>query len=56
MMLFTAPQPAIVHGHVAPGFERVREAFADNFIRRRELGGACSVYRHWGRGRVRTTS
>ena len=33
-----------VEGHVSRGFEPVREAFADNFSRRRELGGACCVY------------
>lgn len=38
----TAPQPA--EGHVSRGFEAVREAFADNFARRRELGGACCAY------------
>ena len=37
---------AVVDGQVAPGFEAVRQAFADNFARRGELGGACSVYRH----------
>jgi CubicO group peptidase (beta-lactamase class C family) len=41
-MLVTASDP--VEGHVARGFEAVREAFADNFTRRRELGGACCVY------------
>jgi CubicO group peptidase (beta-lactamase class C family) len=35
-----------IHGFVRPGFEAVREAFADNFSRRDELGGACCVYRH----------
>jgi len=35
-----------LEGHVARGFEPVREAFADNFVRRGELGGACCVYRH----------
>jgi CubicO group peptidase (beta-lactamase class C family) len=35
-----------VHGDVAPGFERVRDAFADNFVHRRELGGACCAYLH----------
>jgi CubicO group peptidase (beta-lactamase class C family) len=35
-----------VEGHVSPGFEPVRDAFADNFARRRELGGACCVYWH----------
>jgi CubicO group peptidase (beta-lactamase class C family) len=34
-----------IHGHVSPGFEAVREAFAENFARRRELGGGCCVYR-----------
>ncbi len=34
-----------VEGHVSRGFEAVREAFADNFARRRELGGACCAYR-----------
>jgi len=33
-----------VEGHVSAGFEAVREAFADNFAHRRELGGACSAY------------
>ena len=33
-----------VEGQVSPGFEAVREAFADNFARRRELGGACCAY------------
>jgi CubicO group peptidase (beta-lactamase class C family) len=30
-----------IEGYVSPGFESVREAFAANFARRRELGGAC---------------
>ena len=34
-----------VEGHVSPGFEAVREAFAENVARRGELGGACCVYR-----------
>jgi CubicO group peptidase (beta-lactamase class C family) len=33
-----------VEGHVTPGFEAVRGAFADNFTRRGELGGACCGY------------
>ena len=37
-----------VMGHVSKGFEAVREVFADNFSRRRELGGACCAY-HQGR-------
>jgi CubicO group peptidase (beta-lactamase class C family) len=36
---------APIHGHVTPGFEPVREAFAENFARRGELGAACCVYR-----------
>jgi len=45
-MLFTVPERVIVHGHVTPGLETVREAFTDNFMRRGELGGACCIYRH----------
>lgn len=33
-----------VQGHVSPGFEGVRQTFADNFTRRGELGGACCAY------------
>jgi len=33
-----------VEGYVGRGFESVREAFAENFARRGELGGACCVY------------
>jgi CubicO group peptidase (beta-lactamase class C family) len=51
-----------VEGHVSRGFESVREAFAENFTRRRELGGACCVYHHgenvvdlWGGIRNRQT-
>ena len=43
-MLVTVPERVVVHGHVSPGFESVREAFADNFAQRRELGGACCAY------------
>ena len=42
--MFTAASHSI-EGHVSRGFEAVREAFADNFARRRELGGACCAYR-----------
>ncbi len=31
-------------GFVKPGFEAVREAFAENFERRHELGAACCIY------------
>ncbi len=34
----------LIEGHVSPGFETVRGAFAENFSRRNELGGACCVY------------
>jgi len=51
-----------IDGHVSPGFESVREAFAENFSRRHELGGACSVYHHgekvvdlWGGVRNKST-
>lgn len=33
-----------IQGHVSRGFEAVREAFAENFVRRQELGGACCAY------------
>jgi len=35
-----------IEGNVAKGFEAVRDAFLENFSRRKELGGACCVYRH----------
>jgi CubicO group peptidase (beta-lactamase class C family) len=35
-----------VEGCVSRGFEAVREAFAENFARRGELGGACCAYHH----------
>ena len=41
-MLAVASQ--VVEGHVTRGFEAVRDAFAENFARRGELGGACCVY------------
>ena len=34
-----------LEGDVRPGFEPVREAFVENFLRRGELGGACCTYR-----------
>ncbi len=33
-----------IQGHVSRGFEGVREAFAENFVRRGELGGACCAF------------
>jgi CubicO group peptidase (beta-lactamase class C family) len=35
-----------INGDVNRGFEAVRATFADNFARRRELGGACCAYHH----------
>jgi CubicO group peptidase (beta-lactamase class C family) len=53
---------SLVQGNVSPGFEKVRDAFVENFARRHELGGACSVYRHgekvvdlWGGVRNKST-
>ncbi|HJV49478.1 MAG TPA: serine hydrolase domain-containing protein [Geothrix sp.] len=40
----SASHPIRIEGQVNPGFEPVREAFAENFTRRHELGGACCVY------------
>ena len=39
-----ARNPVEIHGFVSPSFEAVREAFAENFARRRERGAACCVY------------
>jgi CubicO group peptidase (beta-lactamase class C family) len=51
-----------IGGHVSAGFEAVRDAFAENFSRRHELGGACCVYYHgekvvdlWGGVRNKAT-
>jgi Beta-lactamase len=35
-----------VEGQLGRGFEAVREAFAENFARRGEFGGACCAYHH----------
>ena len=35
-----------IEGHVSGGYECVRDAFVENFVRRRELGGACCIFRH----------
>jgi CubicO group peptidase (beta-lactamase class C family) len=35
-----------IQGFVGPGFEPLREAFAENFTKRNELGGAFCVYRN----------
>lgn len=39
-----ASQHIHIEGHVSAGFEAVRDAFAENFSLRHELGGACCVY------------
>lgn len=51
-----------IDGHVSAGFEAVRDAFAENFLRCGELGGTCCVYRHgekvvdlWGGVRNKAT-
>ena len=41
----TTPHARLVtEGYVSPEFETVREAFSENFDRRRELGGGCCAY------------
>jgi len=40
-----APKDIPIEGFVSSGFERVREAFIENFARRGEVGGACCIYR-----------
>ncbi len=61
-MAATAANQVVIEGTVAPGFEPVRAAFAENFSRRGELGAACAVYQHgekvvdlWGGIRDRAT-
>jgi CubicO group peptidase (beta-lactamase class C family) len=51
-----------ISGSVKPGFEAVREAFAENFTRRNDLGAACCIYYQgekvvdlWGGIRNKTT-
>ena len=38
----------VINGNVEPGFEKVKEAFAGNFIKLQEIGAACSVF-HQGK-------
>ena len=33
-----------IQGYVSRGFEAVQEAFTENFVHRRELGGACCAF------------
>ena len=44
LMRVAVPSSVAVQGTVSPGFEAVRDAFAENFARRGELGGACCAY------------
>lgn len=51
-----------IEGHVSAGFNAVRDAFVENFSRRRELGGACCMYHRgekvvdlWGGVRNKST-
>jgi len=57
------PSALRIEGHVSPGFEAVRDAFAENFSRRGERGGACCVYHRgekvvdlWGGVRNKATA
>jgi CubicO group peptidase (beta-lactamase class C family) len=57
-----ASQRIRIEGHVSVGFDAVRDAFAENFARRHELGGACCVYHEgekvvdlWGGVRNKST-
>lgn len=57
-----SPARVAIHGHVSPGFERVRTVFAENFRSRHERGGACCAYHRgekvvdlWGGLRHRQT-
>jgi CubicO group peptidase (beta-lactamase class C family) len=44
MSAATTPSRVSAQGQVSRNFEAVRAAFADNFVRRGELGGACCAY------------
>ena len=44
MRSVAAPARNVVHGYVSPDFKGVSEVFAENFVQRRELGGACCIY------------
>jgi CubicO group peptidase (beta-lactamase class C family) len=61
-MADSGPDQVVIHGSVSPGFEAVREAFAENFAHRGELGAACCIYQDgepvvdlWGGLRDRTS-
>jgi CubicO group peptidase (beta-lactamase class C family) len=51
-----------IQGYTSKGFEAVRDAFLENFSRRKELGAACCIYSHgekvvdlWGGIRNKST-
>ena len=61
-MLLSTPKQTGIQGFVRHGFDAVREAFAENFSRRNELGAACCVYHNgekvvdlWGGVRNKAT-
>jgi CubicO group peptidase (beta-lactamase class C family) len=61
-MLLVTSRHATVEGHVTRGFEGVRDVFAENLARRRELGGAVCAFLHgenvvdlWGGVRKKET-
>lgn len=61
-MSVTTTHAVTVEGHVASGFDAVREVFARNFEERGELGGAVCAYHHgelvvdlWGGVRNKVT-
>ncbi|MFX1273584.1 MAG: serine hydrolase domain-containing protein [Promethearchaeota archaeon] len=35
---------SMIHGSVEPGFEKVKEAFIENFKKGEEVGAACAIY------------
>jgi len=43
-MVEPMPKAKAIYGYVAPPFKAVREAFAENFEQRNELGAACCIY------------
>src|SRR5262249_46505592 len=61
-MAVAALDRMIIGGYVSPGFDAVRETFAENFTKRGELGCACCAYRQgekvvdlWGGTRRKDT-
>jgi hypothetical protein len=42
--LIAASERFNIEGRSTAGFEAVRKAFAENFVHRGELGGACSAF------------